>query len=266
MVAGTYSASAHPVQGAQVVGRVALLLRLVGQSPAGMPLAQIVRESGLTRPTVHRLLSSLLGEGLLDHDSAAGTWRYGPEIFVMGTVAAQSYPIEDLARPSLHRLAEETGESAFLSIRRGAETICLLREEGSFPIRSFVLHEGIRFPLGVASAGLAIMAYLSATEVDRLLVQDDSFVQRWGEQHSPAAIRAHIEQTRTTGYAVNPELIVEGSWGMGAAIFDRGGRPAWALSLTGIEPRFRAGRQPYLGQMLLDEAHKITQKLQRPIR
>ncbi|KFF60560.1 IclR family transcriptional regulator [Cryobacterium sp. MLB-32] len=254
------------MQGAQVVGRVALLLRLVGQNPAGRPLAQLVRESGLTRPTVHRLLTSMLGEGLLDHDSSTGTWRYGPEIFVMGSVAAQSYPIEDLARPSLRRLAEETGESAFLSIRRGSETICLVREEGSFPIRSFVLHEGVRFPLGVASAGLAIMAYLSADEVDQLLVQDEAFIERWGEQHSPDAIRAHIEQTRATGYAVNPELILEGSWGMGAAIFDRANRPAWALSLTGIEPRFRAGRQPYLGQMLLDEAHKITQKLQHPNR
>jgi DNA-binding IclR family transcriptional regulator len=48
-----------PVQGAQVVGRVALLLRLVGRNPAGTPLAEIIRESGLTRPTVHRLLSSL---------------------------------------------------------------------------------------------------------------------------------------------------------------------------------------------------------------
>ncbi|TDW29403.1 IclR family transcriptional regulator [Cryobacterium psychrophilum] len=251
-----------PVQGAQVVSRVALLLRIVGQAPRGLPLAQIVRESGLTRPTVHRLLSSLLGEGLVDHDPVAGTWRFGPEIFVMGTVAAQSYPIEDLARPSLHRLAEETGESAFLSIRRGAETVCLLREEGSFPIRSFVLHEGVRFPLGVASAGLAILAYLSTDEVDRLLVQDEAFREHWGEQHSPAAIRQHLEQTRATGYAVNPELILEGSWGMGAAVFDQAGRPTWALSLTGIEPRFRAGRQPYLGQLLLDEAHKITQKLQ----
>ncbi|MBB5639765.1 IclR family transcriptional regulator domain-containing protein [Cryobacterium roopkundense] len=266
MATQTHTGSPRPVQGAQVVSRVALLLRLVGQNPAGVPLAQIVRECGLTRPTVHRLLASLVAEGLLDHDPTAGTWRYGPEIFVMGTVAAQSYPIEDLARPSLHRLAEETGESAFLSIRRGAETICLLREEGSFPIRSFVLHEGVRFPLGVASAGLAIMAYLSTEEVDGLLVQDEAFIERWGEQHSPDAIRAHIEQTRATGYAVNPELILEGSWGMGAAIFDRAGRPTWALSLTGIEPRFRAGRQPYLGQMLLDEAHRITQKLQHPAR
>lgn len=254
----------QPVQGAQVVARIALLLRLVGRNPAGTPLAEIVRDSGLTRPTVHRLLTSLAAEGLLDHDAVRRTWHYGPEVFVMGTVAAARYPIEELARPSLVRLAEETGESAFLSIRRGAETVCLLREEGSFPIRSFVLHEGVRFPLGVASAGLAILAYLPEAEVDALLAGAAAFSARWGPQHSPASIRANLERTRETGYAVNPGLILEGSWGMGAAIFDRSGRPGWALSLTGIEPRFKPERQKVLGQLLLDEASRITQTLQRP--
>ena len=42
--------------------------------------------------------------------------------------------------------------------------MCVLREEGCFPVRSFVLHEGVRFPLGVASAGTAIMAFLPPEE------------------------------------------------------------------------------------------------------
>ena len=263
---------ARGVQGAQVTGRIALLLRLVGRAPTGAALADIVRDSGLTRPTVHRLLASLAAEGLLDQDPVRHTWHYGPEIFVMGVVAAERYPIEELARPSLVRLAEETGESAFLSIRRGAETVCLLREEGSFPIRSFVLHEGVRFPLGVASAGLAILAYLPEDEVTALLegagagagAGVGTLVETWGPAHTAAGIRAHLQRTRITGYAVNPGLILEGSWGMGAAIFDRSGRPAWALSLTGIEPRFRLDRQEFLGRLLLEEANRITRELQKP--
>jgi DNA-binding IclR family transcriptional regulator len=262
MLGLTATGTGTPVQGAQVVGRIALLLRLVGRDPNGASLADIVRDSGLTRPTVYRLLGSLAAEGLVVLDPRNNTWRYGPEIFVMGTVAAPRYPVEDLARPSLRRLADMTGESAFLSIRRGNETVCLLREEGSFPIRSFVLHEGVRFPLGVASAGMAILAALPDTEVDQLLDSDSAFVQRWGEQNSPAAIRASLERTRATGYAVNPGLILEGSWGMGAAIFDRAGRPAWALSLTGIEPRFRPERQEYLGHLLVEEAARISRELQ----
>ena len=69
--------------------------------------------------------------------------------------------------PQDRRLAVRTEESAFLSVRRGDETVCLIREDGAFPIRSFVLSEGVRFPLGVASAGLAILAALL---VDTLLL------------------------------------------------------------------------------------------------
>src|SRR3546814_1517182 len=74
------------------------------------------------------------------------------------------YDVTDLARASVRRLSEDTGESAFFFARRGDETVCLLREDGNFPIRSHALHEGIRFPLGVASAGIAVLSSLPARE------------------------------------------------------------------------------------------------------
>ena len=246
--------SQTPVQGAQVVSRIAGLLRIVGRSAEGVPLAALVRESGLTRPTVHRLLSSLASEGLLDHDTVTGNWVLGPEILLLGSVASARFPLEDIARPSLRRLAEATGESAFFSIRRGTETVCLLREEGSFPVRSFVLHEGVRFPLGVASAGTAIMAFLPEAEQEELF-------GTFASGHPAETVRENLARTRQAGFSVNPGLVLEGSWGMGAAVFDRSGHPAWALSLTGIEPRFKPVRQAELGALLMAEAHRITQQL-----
>ncbi|WP_104063190.1 IclR family transcriptional regulator [Arthrobacter sp. 4R501] len=253
----------NPVQGAQVVGRVASLLRLVGRKPEGSSISGLVRESGLTRPTVHRLLASLAAEGLLDHDARSGNWILGPEIFLLGSVAAARFPFEDLARPSLRRLADETGESAFYSIRRGQETVCVLREEGSFPVRSFVLHEGVRFPLGVASAGTAIMAFLPDEEQEAILSGWDQHAGSFAAGHSMDVVRRNLERTRLHGFAVNPGLVLEGSWGMGAAVFDQLGRPVGALSLTGIEPRFRPERQEFLGKLLMEEAHRITSLLAR---
>jgi DNA-binding IclR family transcriptional regulator len=251
----------NPIQGAQVVGRVASLLRLVGRKPDGSSIAGLVRESGLTRPTVHRLLASLAAEGLLDHDARSGNWILGPEIFLLGSVAAARFPFEDLARPSLRRLAEETGESAFYSIRRGHETVCVLREEGSFPVRSFVLHEGVRFPLGVASAGTAIMAFLPEEERDAILSGWEQHAGGFATGHGLEVVRGNLERTRLHGFAVNPGLVLEGSWGMGAAVFDQLGRPVGALSLTGIEPRFRPERQVFLGKLLMEEAHRMSSTL-----
>jgi DNA-binding IclR family transcriptional regulator len=251
----------HPT-GTQVVQRVGTLLRHVTLArDEGVRLSDLVESTGLTKPTVHRLLSSLAVEGLLDHDDESGRWFLGPEMYVMGSASASRFPIEELAHPSLQRLAAATGESAFLSMRRGNETICLLREEGSFPIRSFVLMEGTRFPLGIGSAGLAILAHLGESEREDALARLDLSEGRWGVNQSIPAIRQTIADAQTLGYIVNPGRIVEGSWGMAAAIFDRGHRPMWALTLTGIEARFQPERQKELGRLLLLEAHRVSRRL-----
>lgn len=247
--------------GAQVVGRIAGLLRaLSGRMPTGAGTSELARETGISRPTAHRLLSSLTAQGFVDRDQSSGAWLLGPELYLIGAVAAERYDISDLAREHVAALAQATGESAFLSARRGDETVCLVRQDGSFPIRSFVLYEGKRFPLGVASAGIAILSFLPSDQIDHYLGEHHlEFVH--GPEHSASEIRQRISETRTRGYAVNPGLVVEGSWGMGAAVFDRSGAPAWALSLTGIEPRFSPERQPELGRLLLEHAHRLTQAL-----
>jgi DNA-binding IclR family transcriptional regulator len=251
------------VAGAQVVGRVAAVLRAVSASmPGGIATRGVADATGLARPTAHRILASLAADGFIDQDSAGGRWYLGPELYLMGAIAAERYDITAEARDSVRALAAATGESAFLSARRGDETVCLLREEGAFPIRSFVLYEGIRFPLGVASAGLAILAFLPDAVAERYLAATD-LAGRFGPAHSPDAVRARIAETRERGYAVNPGLIVEGSWGMGAAVFDASGQPAWALSLTGIESRFGPDRLPELGRLLLEHAHRVTRRLAR---
>ena len=66
----------------------------------------------------------------------------------MGTVAAERFDVTRYARDVAESLAEATGESAFFSARRQSETICLVRVEGSFPIRSFVLVRRCPVPAG----------------------------------------------------------------------------------------------------------------------
>lgn len=258
---GMASSGPHPpIPGTQVVARVAAVLRAVGSAtPRGLGTTAVATATGLSRPTTHRLLASLAAEGFLDHDGLTGRWVPGPELYLLGAVAADRYDITAVARPVVRALAEATGESAFLSARRGDETVCLLREDGAFPIRSHVLHEGIRFPLGVASAGLVILAFLPDDAIGRYL--DRAELSAYGDAHSAPRLRARLVETRARGWSLNPGLLVEGSFGMGAAVFDATGQPAWALSLTGIEARFSPERRPELGLLLLDHAHRLTQSL-----
>ncbi len=246
-----------------VVSRVAAILRALSQhEPDGATTTQIAEVADVPRPSAHRLLVKLAAEGLSDRDSD-GRWKLGPEAYLLGAAAAERYDVTDVARPVVRGLADATGESAFFSARRGDETVCLLREDGSFPIRSFVLYEGIRFPLGVASAGLVILAYLDADDRRRYLENTD-LTERYGQAHSRPEVERRVRRTRRDGYATNPGLIVPGSWGMAAAVFDGADQPRWALTLTGVESRFTRERRPRLGSLLLKEAHRLGKQLSQP--
>ena len=244
-----------------MIGRATRLLRAISVcEPADATTTAVARAAGVARPTAHRLLTALAGEGLVDRDNSSGCWALGPELYLLGAGAANRYDITGQAQDLIDRLATESGESVFLSAVRGDETVCVYSREGSFPLRSHVLYEGIRFPLGVASAGLAVLSHLPDRDIDQYLERID-LEPRWGPAHAEEVLRDRIAETRRTGYAVNPALLVEGSWGIGAAVFDRTGRPAWALSLTGVETRFRDDRRREMGRMLLEHAHVLSQRL-----
>ena len=254
--------SANFVPGTQAVARAASLLRLVtAAGESGANLHELARDAELSRSTAHRLLSALRIEGLVDRDEKTARWMPGPELFLMGSVAAARYDVTALARDIVRSLAVKTEESAFLSVRRADETVCLLREEGSFPIRSFVLSEGVRFPLGVASAGLAILSFLPDHDVDAYFERHPELSDHWGRAHHAKTLKTRLAETKERGYAINPGLIVEGSWGIGAAVFDRSGRPEWALSLTGVEFRFGPDRIAELGRTLLAHAHQLSSRI-----
>ena len=243
--------------GAQLLHRASHLLRLLSTAGReGLSTHDVATRSDLTRSTSHRILMALEEEGLVDRDKDTGRWVLGPEVYVWGEAAKSRFDISGIAREVLAELARETGESAFLSIRRGEESVCILREEGSFPLRSFVLYEGARFPLGVASAGIAFLAFEDDQYISDYL-ERSRLSERFGPRYRESEMWERLRATRSRGYSVNPGLIVEGSWGLAAAVFSGDNDARWALSLTGVESRFPAKRQQVLGRLLLEHAHHL---------
>lgn len=118
---------------ARTVERALGLLAQVSAG-AGITLSGAARSTGLAPSTALRLLRTLEGTGFIEKH--AGGYYPGPRLVQLGAVALGRQSLVRLVRPSLDRLVERTGESAYFVIRGGRDTaVYLAMVEGTHPIR-----------------------------------------------------------------------------------------------------------------------------------
>lgn len=129
------------VSGIGVLDKAVSVLDAVERGP--LTLAGLVRATGLSRATAHRLAVALEVHGLLARDGG-GRFTLGPRL------AGLELPA--LARPALEELRDRTGESAQLYVRRGDQRLCVASLESPHGLRTIV-PVGATLPLAVGSAG-----------------------------------------------------------------------------------------------------------------
>ncbi|MEI5676784.1 IclR family transcriptional regulator [Mesorhizobium sp. CGMCC 1.15528] len=248
--------------GAQSVDRALKLLSLVGrQAERGMPLSEIVEQSGFNKPTTRRLLLALIRAGLVEQDPVERRYYIGEEAYVLGSLASRRYGLLQLSMESLIRISRKTEDSSFLSVRRDTYSVCLYREEGTFPIRTHALQAGFEHPLGVGAGSLAMLSALPDDEIEVVLEQNAAVLQEKFPLLQPEQLRREVAATRERGYSVNPGLIYASSWGLGIVIRFADGKLAGALSIAAIDSRMQEARQVELAKILREEAAKVEAKL-----
>ncbi|KOF14373.1 transcriptional regulator [Ensifer adhaerens] len=254
--------SMQDTTGSQSVDRALKLLSLVGRSTEnGMSLNEIVEAGGFNKATTRRLLLALMRARLIEQDEGGRRYYLGQEAYVLGTFAANRFGLLEMSMESLIRISRQTGDTSFLSIRRHTHSICLHREEGTFPIRSHVLQKGFEHPLGIGAASLAMLATLDDEEIEAIMAYNAAEIARDFPTVPPSYIPDGIAAARIRGYAVNPGMIYPNSWAIGIALRYPDGRLAGAISVTAIDSRMQEPRQQELVTILRDEAAYIEAKL-----
>ena len=204
--------TAENASGAQSIGRALALLRLLGEgAKSGASLSELVASSGLVKPTCRRILLALMEAGLVEQETPSRRYFLGPEVYVLGIIAAERYGIDRHALDGVSRLAQRTGDAAFLQVRRGNFVVCLAREDGTYPIRSHVLAAGDRHPLGAGAGPLAVLAALDDDEIEAVLAANARLLETDYMTLPLPLIRTLVQETRERGYSMNRGLLFPGS-------------------------------------------------------
>jgi DNA-binding IclR family transcriptional regulator len=243
----------------KTVDRVAHLLRAVATYRDGAMLSAVARQTGLGKGTVHRLLNALIGAGLVFQDQDTKRYRLGVGLALLGHVAHQQ-DFAALAKPFLLRLAEQTEDTVYASVREGAAAVCVAREIGVFPIRTLSLDVGDLRPLGVGSGSLSLLAFLPDDEVGAMIEKNAAWLTRY-PGHSRKELLAKVEQTRRRGYSFVDGKVLPGMNALGVPILGPDGWPVAALSLAAIADRVSGSRVAELTRLLSAEAAELAKAM-----
>lgn len=189
--------------------RLFALLELFAASDRRHALQSLVDETGLPKPTVHRMLQQLESAGLLQRDSDGRHYGTGSRLRRL----AENLLFHDSRHGARHavlrQLVEQVGESCNITALSGSEVIYLDRVETAAPLR-FYLHAGSRVPAHCSASGKVLLAQMPPAQRKRLIGEAPMARYTATTITDLAQLEQEIRQVRKDGYALDNEEFLPG--------------------------------------------------------
>ncbi len=253
------AAGAH-LTGTQSIERSLTLLReIAAHNRGGSRLLDLANRTGLQRPTVHRMLKCLAAENMVQQDPDTHRYFLGPMVFELGLTASPRFNLREICHPALARLAEATGDTVFLTQRSGLDVVCLDRQEGAFPIKTFTLEVGMRRPLGVGTGSLAILSSLPEEQIQKIVSANAVRLAEYGL--NAGLLLAQVKRAQKLGYAMREVPGLAGVRSVGQVVRNQTGVAFAALSVSTISSRMSEKRLAEVALLLKNETRQIEKQL-----
>lgn len=225
----------------QSASRAARLLLLVARRPDGASATEGATALGISVPTAHHLLMTLRDEGLLARDSRR-RFVLGPRVAVLADALLRDGGVPEYLSAPLQRLAEETGETAYLTAWRDGEIHALDSREGGSAVRVGSVERGpYRHPHARAT-GKLLLAF-ARPELRRATLGEGPLEALTAHTLvDRAALEAELATIRERGWSEDREEFADGVSCISAPVLLDGVVVA-AYTVSAPADRFERGRE-----------------------
>jgi len=227
--------------GLQILERAFAILEVFSAEHPEWRATEIARELSLPVPTTHRILTALSRLGYTRQDPSTRRFRLGPAAVRLAERAQAGSDLAAVARETLRRLTEATGETALLTVVSPDRTrgVCLERVETSQPLRLSV-QPGRQLPLHAGASQKVLLAFMRPEEIERIATGPLEALCH-ATITDGELLRHELASIRTQGWASSFEETNIGVWGVAVPVLSPTGI-ACAVGIAGPSPRLSTGR------------------------
>jgi DNA-binding IclR family transcriptional regulator len=178
------------------------VLRCFTETRRILTSTELSRLTGVPRPTVTRLASTLVTLGLLQQGPEGDRFMLGPGVVSLARVFLAGLDVRAAARPHMQQLAEATGGSVYLAVRDGLDMVLIEACRPRTTMLTPRLDVGSRAPIANSALGRAYLWALPADERQALIeAQRHARGSDWAALE-PGMKRALAEADRV-GYCIS---------------------------------------------------------------
>jgi len=197
--------------------RLFALLEAVAQKSQPFTLQTMVEETGLPKPTMHRMLAQLESAGILQRDGNGRHYGTGQRLMRLAENVLLNNTTHGARHAVLTQLVRELGESCNITAFSGSEVLYLDRVETPAPLR-FYLHPGSRVPAHCSATGKLFLSQMSPAQRRRLLANVPLETFTGNTLTTFEALDQELDQVRAQGYAFDNEEFLPGLLCLGVLV------------------------------------------------
>lgn len=214
----------------QVIDRAVTLLDAISRYPDPVRLKILSAETGLHTSTTHRILNSLIDNGLVEKEPS-GHYRLGLKLLQMSVRLHTNIDLRSIALPFMEELRDRLNESVNLAIREGDVLVYI---EKANPNRLMHVQQliGSRAPLHVTAVGKLILGSGGEDEVNTYSTRTNLPAYTRKTLSDPATLIAECLSSFKQGFAFDNEEAEIDVGCIGALIYDSTGSVVGGLSVS----------------------------------
>jgi DNA-binding IclR family transcriptional regulator len=217
--------------------------------------------TGLNRSRILRLAGTLQAAGFLEQLEGTGAYRLGSKLYSIGRLLQARFSrLPDMVRPSLRRLMQLTGDTAFYSVVQGAERLVVAREESSEGLR-FIVHEGQTRPLHAGATSKVLLAFGPPMLRRRVLNGTDFKRLTAATPIDSTRLQSDLEQVARDGFAISRGEATAHGFAVSVPVVQPGQQGSAALTVAGPLAKLTDDLARVYVEHLLGEAKVIASVL-----
>lgn len=242
----------------QTIDRVMQLAKILASesTTAGISISDIAKECDLALSTLHRILKSMVKQGLAEQDADTKLYKLGPVWMEYGLRAYDTMDYVSSIRPELDRLSREVEESIYLSKCTGVEAIILERIDNENNQIRMYDKLGLRIPMNIGAANKIMLASMPTAESEKI-------IQQLVPEEEQDDFKEKLQVIRKQGYAISHGERTEGTSSIGVAIRNITGEVVGAISIGCVTFNLTEDRLQMMIEKILAAKERVSEKIGR---